>query len=122
MPNVKHSNAWTKIFRYHLSGGDFDLSQFLNMDVKSLPLILGSIATHFNIGTDDEARKCTALYRVLKNVPELCGFPSTERIARRQLEAENAQLKVDVADLQRRNEELVSKIEELESNKRPRKD
>ncbi|KAL9180027.1 hypothetical protein ACHAXT_007997 [Thalassiosira profunda] len=109
----KANAARKKIFYFHLRG-DFDLAIFLSMDVEVLPTVLGWIGKDRGDG-DSGQTSFSAFYRILRNIPELCGYSLSDRKTRLQLEAENA-------TLQRQNEHLRREIEELRSSKRSRKD
>ena len=58
----------TKIARYYFRG-EFDISQFVNMNVKLLPKVMAMIEG------DDISRR-DAIYHLLKSIPDLCTFPS----------------------------------------------
>eukprot|EP00956_Cyclotella_meneghiniana_P009478 scaffold13120_cov22-Cyclotella_meneghiniana.AAC.2 len=58
----------TKIARFYFRG-DFDVSPFVNMNVKLLPKVMAMIEG------DDISRR-DAIYRLLKSIPDLCTFHS----------------------------------------------
>ena len=114
----KANVARKKIFHFHLNG-NFDLSPFLGMDLEVLPHVLGWIGRDYNSNNYEISQsRCTAIYRILCNIPELCGFPSRERALRWQLEKEKALLKAEVEQMKQKIEYLTLENEELKSNKR----
>ena len=123
----KRTVAELKVLSSHFSGY-FDLTIVASLDTKLLPHLLawfGRLKESKSTNLKDRQSCRSALYRVIRYSPELCGFPSFERMAR--LKAEN-----QVATLALRNEQLereanVAKsrikalereVEELRSNKR----
>ena len=114
--------AREKIFHCHLSG-NFSMVPFTNdMNLKLLPQVLGWVGNANRLSKWERIASCWAFYRILRNLPDLCGFLSIDRIMRLRLEEEIASLKNDVTALKQDNEQLRSENEELRSNKRQRKD
>ena len=112
--------ARQKIFRCDLNG-NFNLAPFLGMDAVLIPTVLGWIGKDHDANEEEIKQSSgSAFYRILRNVPELCGLPLPERKMRRQLEEENATLKADNASLRQQNEQLISENEQLRSSKRQR--
>jgi len=117
--------ARTKIIHFHLSG-NFDLSPFKSMDAVVLPFLLGYIGRELNEKMLSSSRSL-AFYRIVRNFPDLCSFPSMERRRCQKFEAENGALTTDKisllerlekseaenAALKRENEELKHQIEQL---------
>eukprot|EP00956_Cyclotella_meneghiniana_P009029 scaffold12375_cov36-Cyclotella_meneghiniana.AAC.1 len=58
----------TKIARYYFRG-EFDVSSFVTMNTKLLPRVMAMIE-------GDAISRRDAIYRLLKNIPDLCTFPS----------------------------------------------
>eukprot|EP00956_Cyclotella_meneghiniana_P018374 scaffold30535_cov38-Cyclotella_meneghiniana.AAC.3 len=58
----------TKIARYYFRG-DFDLSPFINMNVKLLPNVMAMIE-------GDHVSRRDAIYRLLRSIPDLFTYPS----------------------------------------------
>ena len=112
--------ARQKIFHCHLNG-NFNLAPFLGMDAVLLPTVLGWIGKDYDANEEEiRQNRGSTIYRILRNVPELCSFPSPERMMRHELEAENASLKADIASIRRKNEQLILENEQLRSIKRRR--
>ena len=109
----KTAVARKKIFHYHLNG-DFSLAPFVSMDLDLLPNVLCFISKDYYT-RDREIRqsRSSAFYRIIRSFPELCGFPSSERILRYHVEAENAALRADNDSLRQQLEKIMSVIEEL---------
>lgn len=76
------------------------------MDAELLPNVLGLVGREL-----EGPRSIATFYRIIRNIPSLCGFPSRERKMLHQLEAENQALK-------QQNEQLLAEIHELRSSKR----
>ena len=110
----KISVAREKIIRSHFCGS-FDMSPFSNMDLELLPYVLGLIGKHIFY---EGRSKRSAIYRVVRNFPDLCSFPSSDRKRLHKAEQENAALRGENVNLQHRIDQLLLEVEELKSNKR----
>ena len=102
---VRTTAAKLKALRWHFNS-DFDLTAVAISDVKALPYLLGwfgRLANSKSTNLKDEESCLSALYRIIRHKPELCGYPSYERIAR--LKAEN-----QVVTLTLHNEELLREV------------
>ena len=133
------SAARDKIFHFHLRG-DFDMTPFFEMDEGNLPHVFGWVGREYFTGNDQcrlqthmpfrsiEEYMCimmSAFYRILRNIPALCGYPSPVRKFQEELVKENASLKSknavlneEVGTLQVRIKQLIEEVELLKSNKR----
>eukprot|EP00956_Cyclotella_meneghiniana_P024895 scaffold50774_cov22-Cyclotella_meneghiniana.AAC.1 len=58
----------TKIARYYFRG-EFDISPFFKMNIKLVPQVMAMIE-------GDGISQSDAIYRLLRNIPDLCAFPS----------------------------------------------
>lgn len=128
--------ARKKIFHFHFNG-NFNIAPFNSMNLELLPTALGWIGQDYHAygdGTNFYAycskkefkqSRVLVFYRILRNFPDLCNFPSRERRLRLQAEAEisllksdNAAMKEDIAALRNQNNQLQFEIEQLQSAKR----
>ena len=130
----KEKNEWNavrkKMFHFHMNG-NFDMSPFLSMEPVLMPKVLGWIGGRDAANTANQCR-VSAIYHILRNIPDICNFPSREKKRVQELEEENVSVKNQVAqlkeeitalkcdniDLQNRNEQLMREVQELKSVKR----
>jgi len=98
--------ARLKILMTHFEG-EFDLAPFGCMNLKVLAEVLGWL------GKESEKREesLSAVYRLLKNFPHLCGFPSKKKMLMLQqaeeiisLKARVNTLEAEIVQLKRENE------------------
>ena len=135
-----------KLIHYHLRG-NFNLSQFLEMDLKLLPFVLHLIGHGIDENPPEVQNiRLSEFYHIMCNIPGICGFPSRERKLclsvqeknalleqeRNELKASNASLRQslekervekcalrsDIANMKQQIEQLKSENELLKSNKR----
>ena len=98
--------------------GNFDVSSFREMNIGTLLLVLGQIGKEYlSHQTGVRRRRSSALYRILRNIPELCSFPSTERKLRPKLKEENAAVRAENKLLKEKVEQLLLENDELKRNK-----
>ena len=115
-----------KVLRCHFKD-DFDLTAVAGLDAKILPHLLAWLGRlKSECSNFVEEQMClSALYRITRHAPDLCGYPSYERVARLKAEDQVALLghKLNVAEsriekLQLANEAMERELEELRRNKR----
>lgn len=63
----KHIVIRQKIARYYFKG-NFDVSPFVDMSIKLLPDVIGNV---IGMIEGDEKNRCSAIFRLLKNIPAL---------------------------------------------------
>ena len=124
--------AKLKVLRCHFNDG-FDLTAVAGLDAKELPFLLEWFGRLHDIVTSradlEDERICrSAFYRIIRHNPELCGYPSYERVARLKAEEQVANLEHELDDEKSRNEKLQREVkalerqlEELMRNKRQKK-
>jgi len=124
----KRAVAKLKVLRYHFNG-NFNMKAVAGLDAKALPYLLswfGRLMSSSKSANREDDRTCrSAFYRIIRHNPELCGYPSYERVARIKAEDQVALLghKLNVAEsriekLQLANEAMERELEELRRNKR----
>ena len=109
--------AKLKVLRCHFKD-DFDLTAVAGLDAKALPYLLawfgGLHAIVTSCADPKDGPTCrSAFYRIVRHSPELCGYPSYERMMRFKAEDQVAKLGYELDDEKSRNEKLQHDANEL---------
>ena len=124
----KKFTAQLKVLRCHFNG-NFDLTAVAGLDAKALPNLLtwfGRLMNSSKSANREDERSCrSAFYRIIRHNPELCGYPSYEKVARLKAEDQVVTLELKLRDARKQNEKLQlaneameRELEELRRNKR----
>ncbi|EJK45839.1 hypothetical protein THAOC_35526, partial [Thalassiosira oceanica] len=93
-----------------------------DLDAKALPYLLAwfiRLEEEIVYRHQDGHQLCrSALYRIIRHSPELCSYPSHERLMRFKAENRLATLEHELRDAKKQNEALKREVEELRSDKR----
>ena len=113
----KSTVAKLKVLRYHFNG----IFNIAGLDAKALPHLLAwfSRLKKEIVYLHDGHQLCgSALYRIIRHSPELCSYPSHERLIRLKAENQVATLNCELRDARKQIEALKREVEELRSDKR----
>lgn len=130
----KSTVAKLKVLRYHFSG-NFNMSAIAGLDAKALPDLLAwfnRLGHRMKYHQDGLQLYKSAFHRIIRHNPELCSYPSPDKLIRLKLESQVATLNCDLRDAReqvatlncelrdarKQIEALKREAEELNSNKR----